>query len=137
MQETRGLFTIEVDLVSVRENPQLSKVEIGIQTLKWIECPCNPVDTLRQNSLALRQLELVTKVKVAIARPDREHMRMMHQLFFITRKAVDKTDKFRFIECADQCRAHRCRGNQHRERHNVEVVDTPHIFLEYFYFAYL
>ena len=47
MQETRGGFAIEVDLVSVGEHSQLSKIEVCIQALKRIKGPGNPVDALR------------------------------------------------------------------------------------------
>ena len=53
MQEARGGLAVKVDLIGIRNDAQLSEVEIRVQTLKGIECPGNPLDSLRQNSVAL------------------------------------------------------------------------------------
>src|SRR5436190_16656534 len=98
MQETRRPFTVEVNLVIVCNHSEFAEIKICIQALQRIEGPGDPGDVLREYTIALRQLQFVTKVEVAVGRLDRKHVRMMHDVpAFKSNKTVDKTDKRREI----------------------------------------
>ena len=93
MQKTRCVSAVEIDEIAIRNHAELVEVEMRVEALQRIERPRHHGDALREHALALRQLEFVSEIEVAVSGLDRQHVRVMRRSsLLVSDEAVNKAD---------------------------------------------
>src|ERR1035437_7026684 len=130
MQKTCRVRSVKIYQIAIRYHAQPLKVEICVQALQWIKCPCHFGNPLRQGKFPLGQFKPVSQIEISISRFDGKHVRVMSRSpAFMTGESVYKTDKFLAVECTLQNAARRLCRRKLCERNDIEIRQAPHFLL--------
>src|SRR6266511_1006408 len=129
---------VEVSQVNAAGRAELVEVESGVAALQGVESPCDQIDSLGQDDLALLQFQRVTDAAVAVTgQRSRDVRAMLHAA--VRRQADEAEDEsdhplfaFNNVERADHHAAVLMRRHQSLESDDLDVLHSPDFALEPF-----
>src|SRR5205823_7199211 len=114
-----------------RSSDLFGEIEMRIAALQRIEGPRDSGDALPEHAIALSELQLMADVAVAVFGFDRQHVRVMDDPAMLEAdEAVHETDHRALAPCSDQLSARFLCRDELRDRHDLAIVDAPHVLLQ-------
>src|SRR5262249_36106703 len=129
---------VEVSQVNAAGRAELVEVESGVAALQGVESPCDQIDSLGQDDLALLQFQRVTDAAVAVTGQRARDVRAM--LHAAARRQADEAEDeadhplfaFNNVERAEHHAAVLMRRHQSLESDDLDVLHSPDFALEPF-----